>query len=229
MTFNRLHDEPYDRLNPRTRDWALPAGLLSRRFAWAFCVACSIGFVLCAGMLNRLALELSPLALVILFGYSTAKRWTQWSHLLLGLALGMAPVGAWIGIRGRLDVTPLVLAAAVLCWVAGFDAIYSCQDARFDRRHGLYSLPSRMGMGRALAIAALWHAAALLLFLVVGWLGGLGIGYAVALALAAALLAWEQSIVSPRNLARVNAAFFTANGWVSVLLFLGGLIDALRG
>ena len=227
MSFNRLLDERLDRLNPRTQRWPLAAGLLSRRFVWIFLAVCCAGFVLSAAMLNWLALTLSPLALAILLGYSTTKRWTTGSHFFLGLALGIAPAGAWIGVRGSLDWPPLALGLAVLCWVAGFDIIYSCQDEAFDRRVGLYSLPARLGRRKALAVSALCHALALLLFGVAGLAGGLGTFYFGAVAVAACLLAYGQSIISPRDLSRLNVAFFTLNGWVSVLIFLGGLLDVL--
>jgi 4-hydroxybenzoate polyprenyltransferase len=228
MAFNRLHDERFDRLNPRTRNWPLPAGLLTRRFVTGFCAANAALFILSAGMLNRLALILSPVALLILLGYSTTKRWTMVSHFFLGLALGVAPIGAWIGASGGLDWPPVLLGLAVLCWVAGFDIIYSCQDADFDRGMGLHSLPSRLGKGRALAISAFCHALSIVLFAVAGWIGHLGWGYYSAVAIAAALLVYEQSIISPDDLSRLGLAFFTLNGWVSVLIFVGGLADILR-
>jgi 4-hydroxybenzoate polyprenyltransferase len=227
MAFNRWMDEPFDRLNPRTQGWALPAGLLSRRFVFAFCVACSLAFVACAAALNNLAFVLSPVVLIVLLGYSTTKRWTRFSHFFLGLALGIAPMGAWIGVRGDWAWPPLILGAAVLCWVAGFDIIYSCQDADFDRRAGLHSLPSRIGKPRALAISALSPAAALAFFAAFGLAGGLGFYYAAALLLTAVLLAVEQSLISPRDLSRLDVAFFTVNGWVSLLMFAGGLADIL--
>lgn len=228
MTFNRLIDEPFDRDNPRTRNWALPAGLVTRRFAWAFFGACAAAFVFAAAMLNGLALALSPVALAVLLGYSTMKRWTAGAHFCLGLALGIAPVGAWVGIRGTLlNLPPLLLSAGVICWVAGFDIIYSCQDEAFDRARGLFSLPARLGRARALAISALCHAVAIVLFLLVAWAGGLGGLYLLAVAVTACLLAYEQSIVTPRDLSRLGQAFFTLNGWVSVLIFLGGLIDIM--
>lgn len=227
MAFNRLHDERFDRLNPRTRNWELPSGRLSRRFVWTFCVVCCVGFVISAGMLNMLALALSPVALLILLGYSTTKRWTRWSHFFLGLALGIAPAGAWIGVSGRLDWPPLVLGVAVLLWVAGFDIIYSCQDAEFDRSMGLNSLPARLGRGPALAISAACHALTLVAFLLVGRAPGPGMFYLLALTVAAALLAWEQALIRPDDLSRLNVAFFTLNGWVSVLLLVGGAADIL--
>lgn len=225
MSFNRLHDERFDRLNPRTHGWHLPAGLLSRRFVAGFCVFMCLGFILSAAMLNRLAFWLSPVALAVLLGYSTTKRWTAGSHFWLGVALGLAPIGAWIGVRGTVNVEPFLLGLAVTFWVAGFDIVYSCQDEQFDRRMGLNSIPARFGRARALALSALSHALALVMFGLFGWAAGLGSFYWGAIALAALLLAYEQSIVSPRDLSRLGTAFFTINGWVSVLVFLGGWAD----
>src|SRR4051812_20815217 len=144
MAFNRYLDARFDARNPRTKNWHIPAGLLSRQFVLGFCIVSSLGFIASAWMLNPLAFVLSPLALAVLLGYSTAKRWTAGSHFVLGLALGIAPIGAWIGVRGTLDWLPVLLGAGVLCWVAGFDIIYSCQDASFDQQAGLHSLPSRL-------------------------------------------------------------------------------------
>jgi 4-hydroxybenzoate polyprenyltransferase len=228
MAFNRLHDERFDRLNPRTQTWELPSGRLSRGFVVSFCAVCSAGFIACAWMLNPLAFCLSFPTLGVLLGYSTAKRWTRWSHFVLGMALGIAPSGAWIGVRGSLDWPPIILGAAVLLWVAGFDIIYSCQDAAFDRRIGLRSLPSRLGKRRALAISALCHAGALVLFWTLAWHHALGQAYLLAVAIAGGLLAYEQSLITPRDLSRLNRAFFTLNGWVSVLIFLGGWFDVWR-
>ena len=227
MAFNRLIDAPLDANNPRTRNWHLPAGRLSRGFVLGFCVVCCVGFVASAWMLNPLAFALSPVALLILLGYSTTKRWTAGSHFFLGLALGIAPIGAWIGVRGELSVLPMLLGAGVLAWVAGFDIIYSCQDAAYDRRAGLFSLPSRIGKSRALAISALCHGVCVVLFAATGYLGGLHSYYMLAVAVAAVLLAWEQHLVKPRDLSRLNTAFFTLNGWVSVLFLAGGLADLL--
>lgn len=230
MAFNRLHDEPYDRLNPRTQSWALPAGLLTRKFVGGFIIVSAVGFVLSSYMLNKLAFALAPVALAILLGYSITKRYTKFAHFFLGLALAIAPVGAWIAVRGEFALTPILLAAAVLCWVAGFDIIYSCQDAEVDRRLGLHSLPSRLGKPRALAISAACHASAIFVFFLV-WASSDSLGgfYLFTLMIAACLLAYEQSIISADDLSRLNQAFFTVNGFVSILLCLGGWMDiALR-
>lgn len=227
MSFNRLLDERYDRANPRTRRWPLPAGLLSRKFVWAFWAINCAGFVYMAWLLNPLAFKLSPVCLAVLLGYSAAKRFTPAVHWWLGLALGIAPAGAWIGVRGRLDWLPCILSLGVMFWVAGFDLIYSCQDEKFDRRAGLKSGPARWGRPRALAASALCHALCLICFALFGWAAGLGMWFMAALAGASALLAWEQALVSPRDISKLNTAFFTANGWVSVLMFAGALADVL--
>jgi len=227
MSFNRLHDEPFDRLNPRTKDWALPAGLLSRKSVIGFWLVCAAGFVFSALMLNRLAFYLSPVALFILLFYSVTKRFTVGAHFFLGLALGIAPIGAWVGISGTLAFAPVLLGLAVMLWTAGFDIIYSCQDVEVDQRLGLYSLPSRWGKRRALAVSAGCHLAALLAFMLVFAVGGLGIFYLASLAICACLLAYEQSIISPTDLSRLGRAFFTLNGWISVLIFLGGTADII--
>lgn len=225
MAFNRLHDEPFDRQNPRTQSWALPAGLLSRDFVKVFCFASIAGFLVSAWMLNWLAFLLAPVALVALLGYSMTKRFTQGAHFFLGMALGIAPVGAWVGVRGEISWIPILLGAAVTLWTAGFDIIYSCQDAEIDRKLGLFSLPSRLGKPRALAVSAACHAGAVLLFLALAPAAGLGPFYLAALTGCAVLLAYEQSIVSPSDLSRLGRAFFTLNGWVSVMMFCGGAAD----
>jgi len=218
MAFNRLADLEYDRRNPRTAGRALPAGLLTAAQAWAFTLATAGVFVVAAGMLNHLALALSPVALGIVWGYSYTKRFTTWTHVFLGLSLGVAPVGAWIGVLGRFDVAPLVLAAAVMLWTAGFDIIYACQDVEVDRAEGLFSLPARRGIGTALAASALLHAAMMGLLVWFGALAGLGAIYWAGLAVVAGAFVYEHSLVKPHDLGRVNAAFFTTNGFVSLAL-----------
>jgi 4-hydroxybenzoate polyprenyltransferase len=219
MAFNRLVDSDIDARNPRTATRHLPAGLLSRVFAWGFVVGTSAVFVLAAAMLNRLCLQLAPLALAIVFFYSFTKRFTSFSHVVLGFCLGIAPAAAWIAIRGSLDSRILWLTAAVTFWTAGFDIIYSCQDYEFDQREGLFSLPRRLGIGNALWISRILHLGMLLCLMMLvrdfhlHWLSLAGV------AAVAALLAWEHSLVHANDLSRVNAAFFTANGYVSVLFF----------
>src|SRR6202049_822518 len=220
MTFNRILDADIDSRNPRTRMRHLPAGLLSARFAWGFVAIAILVFLLAARALNPLCLRLAPLALAVVFFYSFTKRFTTFSHLILGFSLGMAPAAAWIAVTGSLDPKILWLTAAVTFWTAGFDIIYSCQDYEFDHREGLFSLPRRFGMSGALWIARSFHVAmlaclvALALSFALSWLSWLGIG-AIFL-----MLVYEHSLVKAGDLSRVDAAFFTVNGYVSVLFFL---------
>jgi len=220
MAFNRLIDAPIDARNPRTSMRAIPAGMLSPRFAWCFTVAASLLLFFAAYQLNPLCLRLAPLALAVLFFYSYTKRFTTFSHLVLGLSLGIAPAAAWIAVRGSLDPRILLLTAAVMFWTAGFDVIYSCQDYDFDRQEGLWSVPRVLGIAAALRVAKLFHISmvgcllALVYTLHVGALALAGVGAIVA------LLIYEHSLVKPADLSRVNAAFFTMNGYVSVLFFL---------
>ena len=220
MTMNRIADLRYDRLNPRTQTRPLVTGQLSLGFAWAFTLAASAALVVAAWQLNRLALELSPVALAVLFFYSYTKRFTTWSHLVLGFCLGMSPAAAWIAIRGSLDWRMLILCAAVTLWVAGFDVLYACQDIEFDKQVGLHSIPKKFGVSRALFVARGMHLvmAALLAWLAwsfrLAWPAWAGIG------VVAVLLAYEHSLVRPNDLSRINAAFFTVNGYISVLFLL---------
>jgi 4-hydroxybenzoate polyprenyltransferase len=218
MGFNRLVDHAVDARNPRTVGRELPRGVLSRREVLSFVVLSSAVFVVAAGMLNTLCLALSPVALAIVFGYSYTKRVTSASHLVLGLALAVAPVGAWLAVRGRLEATPLVLGLAVMLWVAGFDTIYACQDAEFDRGEGLHSLPARLGVARALLLARAMHVLAVLLLLWVFWLTALHPVYLAGVAGIAVLLTWEHSLVRADDLSRVMHAF-NLNGWVSLGYF----------
>lgn len=229
MAFNRLVDQEFDALNPRTAMRALPRGLLHRSQVWAFTVAMAALFLLAAAMLNPLAFALAPLALAVLWGYSYTKRFTDWSHLILGLALGMAPVGAWIAVRGEIGVPSLVLLAAVLCWVAGFDIIYACQDVEFDRRVGLHSLPARLGIGPALWVSRALHGLMVALLLALPRWAPLGGWYHAGVAAVALFLVYEQSLVRPHDLSRVNTAFFTMNGLVSIGLFLFTALDVFWG
>jgi len=220
MAFNRILDAAIDARNPRTKMRHIPAGILTRGFAWGFTAVSSVVFVLAAWALNPLCLKLAPVALALVFFYSYTKRFTTFSHLVLGFSLGVAPAAAWIGITGSLDPRILWLTAAVTFWTAGFDVIYSCQDYEFDRSAGLYSLPRRFGIAGALWIARLFHVVMIGCLLVLaasfalGWLSLAGIGAVVL------LLLYEHSLVKANDLSRVNAAFFTVNGYVSVLFFL---------
>jgi 4-hydroxybenzoate polyprenyltransferase len=229
MSFNRLADHALDARNPRTKDRALPAGLVSDRFVALFVAGSCTLLVLAAWRLNPLALKLSPVALLILLGYSYTKRFTSFSHFFLGLALAGAPLGGWIAVRGDVSATPLILAAAVLLWVAGFDVLYALQDLEFDRRSGLHSIPVRWGETGALTISALLHLGMLLLL---AWLPaiyppGLGTAYWVGLAGCSALLAYQHWVVRPGDLSRLNAAFFQANGILAVWLFAATAVDLL--
>jgi 4-hydroxybenzoate polyprenyltransferase len=220
MTINRIADREYDARNPRTANRALPKGELSVGFAWVFTLAASALLVLAAWQLNPLALKLSPVALAVLFFYSYTKRFTSWAHFVLGFCLGMSPAAAWIAIRGSLDGRMLILCAAVTLWVGGFDVLYACQDVEFDRHAGLYSIPKKFGVARALVIARGMHAImiALLVWLALsfrlGWPAWAGI------CVVAALLAYEHSLVKPDDLSKMNAAFFAVNGYISLLFLL---------
>jgi len=220
MAFNRLADASIDAANPRTSIRALPAGHLTPSFVSTFVViSCGI-FVLAASQLNRLTLMLSPVALAIVLLYSYSKRFTRWSHLFLGFALGIAPAAAWIAVRGSLDPRILLLTAAVTFWVGGFDVIYACQDFDFDRSHGLHSLPRHLGIHTALWIARVFHLAMLGLLVTLVLVFGLGKLAAAGVIAVAALLAYEHSLVRHDDLSKLNAAFFTMNGVISVVFFL---------
>lgn len=227
MAFNRLADAEIDAANPRTATRALPAGQLSKRFVALFVVAAAAVLILAASQLNRLALYLSPVALAIVLLYSYTKRVTRWSHLVLGFALGLAPAAAWIAIRGTLDPRILVLTAAVTFWVGGFDILYACQDYEFDRRAGLHSVPRFFGIANALWIARGLHLAMLALLVGLALLFHLGGVGAAGIALVAVLLGYEHSLVSARDLSRLNAAFFTMNGVIAVVFFLFVAADVL--
>ncbi len=220
MAFNRLADAQIDAANPRTRSRALPAGALTTTFVSGFVIVSCAMFVLAAWQLNRLAFLLSPVAIALLLLYSYTKRFTRWSHVLLGFALGVAPAAAWIAVRGSLDPRILLLTAAVTFWVAGFDVLYSCQDCDFDRRAGLHSIPRSFGIPRALWIARLFHVLMLLLLISLVAAFGLGKTAVLGILVVASLLAYEHSLVSASDLSRLNAAFFTMNGVVSVVFFL---------
>src|SRR3984893_10637725 len=220
MTFNRILDADIDSRNPRTRMRHLPAGLLSTRFAWGFVAIAILVFLLAARALNPLCLKLAPLALAVVFFYSFTKRFTTFSHLVLGFSLGMAPAAAWIAVTGSLDPRILWLTAAVTFWTAGVDIIYSCQDYEFDRTEELFSLPRALGIARALRVSQVLHALMLVCLLALVRSLGLGPLSLAGVGAVAALLFYEHSLVKPHDLSRVNAAFFTMNGYVSVLFFL---------
>ncbi len=225
MTFNRLADQGFDARNPRTAGRPLVTGALSRRFAWIFLLAACSLFFLSAASLNRLAFVLSFPVLGLILGYSYAKRFTWAAHLLLGASLGCAPLGAWIAVRGDLSPAPAILACAVLFWTAGFDIIYACQDVEFDRTAGLHSLPRRWGIRRALLLSRLFHLAMILALVLVGRMLDRGPVYYGGVLGTGALLAYEHRLVRSDDLSRVNRAFFTVNGYISIFLFLTTLTD----
>jgi 4-hydroxybenzoate polyprenyltransferase len=227
MAFNRLVDAGIDGRNPRTRMRHLPAGLLSQGFTWGFVAISAFVFLLAARALNPLCFRLAPLALALVFFYSFTKRFTSLSHLVLGFALGVAPAAAWIAIRGSLDPRILWLTAAVTFWTAGFDIIYACQDYEFDSGEGLFSLPRRWGIANALRAARLLHLLMIVCLLVLVRTLHLGMLSLAGVGAVAALLIYEHTLVKPSDLSRVDAAFFTMNGYVSVLFFLFWAADIL--
>jgi 4-hydroxybenzoate polyprenyltransferase len=230
MTINRVADVEYDRRNPRTSSRALPAGELSIGFAWTFAVLSSAVLILAAWRLNPLALKLSPVALAILFFYSYTKRFTSWSHFVLGFCLGISPAAAWIAIRGSLDWRMLILCAAVTLWVGGFDVLYACQDVDFDRSVNLFSIPKKFGIPRALQVARGMHIVMVFLLAWLAWSLNLAWPAWVGIAVVAALLGYEHSLVKPDDLSKMNAAFFTVNGYISILflLFWGAATFVMR-
>jgi len=220
MTINRIADLRFDKENPRTKTRALATGALSVSFAWSFTIAAVALFFVAAWRLNLLALKLAPLAMVILFFYSYTKRFTNWSHLFLGFALGISPAAAWIAITGSLDWRMLILCAAVTLWVGGFDVLYACQDVDFDKEAGLFSVPKRFGIANALIVARVMHAGVVVLL---SWLAasfGLPWPAWAGIVVVATLLAYEHSLVTANDLSKLNAAFFTVNGYISMLFLL---------
>ena len=227
MAFNRLADAQIDAANPRTARRAIPAGILSLRFVTLFVVVCCAVFVLAAAQLNRLTLYLSPVALALVTLYSFTKRFTRWSHLLLGFSLGVAPAAAWIAVRGSLDPRILILTAAVTFWVGGFDVLYACQDIDFDRTYGLNSVPQAYGIRSALWFSRTLHLLMLALLLALVLTFGLGKLAVVGVMAVALLLAYEHSLVSANDLSKLNAAFFTMNGVIAVVFFVFVAADIL--
>ena len=220
MTLNRIADLQFDKENPRTKMRALVTGALSVSFAWVFTVAAVAVLFVAAWQLNSLALKLAPVAIVILFFYSFTKRFTNWSHLFLGLALGISPAAAWIAITGSLDWRMLILCAAVTLWVGGFDVLYACQDVDFDKEAGLFSVPKHFGIANALLIARVMHVG---LVLLLSWLAGsFGLPWPAwaGIVVVAALLGYEHSLVKANDLSKLDAAFFTVNGYISMLFLL---------
>jgi len=221
MAFNRIADRTFDARNPRTASRALPAGLLSVGFVWIFTVISALIFLLAAAMLNRLTLMLAPLALASILLYSLTKRWTQFSHVVLGWCLSIAPTGAWIAVRGEIaSPVPLLLSLVVLLWTAGFDVLYACQDYEFDRTEGLHSVPARFGIARALWISRGLHTAAFLALIWLYFATGLGLLAVVGVVATALLLLHQHRLVRADDLGKLNAAFFTTNAFVSVILLI---------
>jgi 4-hydroxybenzoate polyprenyltransferase len=219
MAFNRIADREIDARNPRTQTRAIPAGALSVGFVWVFTLASAALFLLASAMLNRLTLLLSPLALLSVFLYSYTKRWTSLSHLVLGWCLSIAPTGAWIAVRGAIDEpVPLLLSTVVLLWTSGFDVLYACQDYEFDRREGLHSIPRRFGIARSLWISRFLHAGAFVALLALYLTTQLGALALLGVVATGGLLVYQHTLVQADNLSRLNAAFFTTNAFVSVIL-----------
>jgi 4-hydroxybenzoate polyprenyltransferase len=227
MAFNRVADRDYDARNERTKTRAIPAGVLSVIFVSSFTVVAAAVFLFAAAMLNRLTLVLAPIALASIVLYSYTKRWTALSHLVLGSCLAIAPTGAWIAVRGAIDSPiPLLLSLVVMLWTAGFDVLYACQDYEFDRREGLYSIPARFGISRSLWISRLLHAGAFAALIALYFTANLGMLAVVGVIATGALLVYQHTLVRANDLSRLNAAFFTTNAFVSVILFLtfGGAV-----
>jgi 4-hydroxybenzoate polyprenyltransferase len=220
MTMNRIIDLRYDRENPRTRTRALATGALTVQFAWVFTAAAVAVLMIAAWQLNPLALKLSPVALAVLYFYSYTKRFTSWSHLVLGFCLGMSPAAAWIAIAGSLDPRMLILCAVVTLWVGGFDVLYACQDIEYDKSVDLFSVPKRFGVAKALTIARTMHVLMIALLAWLAWSFLLPWPAWVGIVVVAGLLAYEHSLVSANDLSRMNAAFFTVNGYISLLFLL---------
>jgi 4-hydroxybenzoate polyprenyltransferase len=227
MGFNRIADRHIDAKNPRTARRELPAGAVTLRAAWTLTLVSAAAFVVAAALLGPLCLALSPVALALLFGYSFTKRFTFLCHLFLGLAIAAGPAGAWIAVRGDFTLVPGLLMLAVACWIAGFDVLYALADRDFDRGAGLHSIPAKFGVPGALLISGVLHAVTLAALTALAPIAHLGAPYLVGVAIVAALLVYEHAIVRPSDLSRLDAAFFTLNGYVSVVFFIATLADVL--
>jgi len=228
LCLNRLIDRHYDRANARTANWVMAEGRLPVAGVWSAVVGCFILLFISASQLNSLCLKLAPLAVVFLWLYSYTKRFTWWCHLILGLAIGIGPVGSWIAISGTFDWQPLIIGLVVACWIAGFDAMYACQDIEFDRKQGLKSIPARFGETGALAFSAGFHFFTVVFLTVTGLILNLGIYYYLGVCLAAVILVYEHAIVRPGDLSRVNFASFKINHYVGLIIFIMTLIDIWR-
>ena len=229
MGFNRIVDAKFDGANPRTAERALPAGEVKMVEAWAMIILAGIVFFVSCHKLNPLTMAIAPFALSLTLFYSLTKRFTSFCHLILGVALAISPLGGWVAVAGNLTHYPLVLSAGVLFWVAGFDTIYACLDADFDRKSGLYSLPARLGRERAFRLAGLFHALAFLFFTLTGVQYGLNYIYYIGIILTAGALFYQHIIVNPRDLSRIKAAFFSMNGFISLTLFIATWLSLATG
>jgi len=227
MGFNRIVDRGFDAKNPRTAGREIPTGKVSVRAAWMLTLAAAAVFVAAAAYLGPLCLALSPVALALLFGYSYTKRFTFLCHLFLGLAIASGPAGAWIAVRGDFGLPPALLMIAVACWIGGFDILYAIADTDFDRKTGLHSIPARFGVRRALLVSAALHVITAAALIALTAAAGLGLPYVAGVAIVIALLVWEHTIVRPGDLSRLDMAFFSLNGYVSVVFFVATLVDVL--
>ena len=227
MAFNRIADAKFDKLNPRTSSRALPSGKVDVKLYWFFLIISSVMFVFAAFMLNRLAFFLSPVALSIVFGYSFAKRFTLLSHLWLGVAISIAPIGAWVAVREEISLVSLVLGAAVIFWLIGFDIIYSCMDMESDQQNSLHSIPQKFGLVGALKLAFFSHCIMVFVLIGLSYLPILGWLYFLGVLLVAGLLFYEHWLVRPDDLSHVNIAFFNVNGIISVLLMSFVIVDCM--
>jgi 4-hydroxybenzoate polyprenyltransferase len=227
MSFNRLVDAGYDIDNPRTSYRIQLQGLIGKANLWFFTVSCTLLFIVFAGMLNRLCLFISPLALLIIFGYSYTKRFTNLSHLVLGLSLALSPIGAWIGVTGEIDIAPFILALAVLLWTAGFDIIYACQDLQHDIKAGLYSIPKKMGIKNSLILSSILHFLMVIVLFLFMYFARLNFVYFGGVCFVSIMLVYEHSLIKPHDLSKISLAFFTVNGIISMILMVATLVDVV--
>ncbi len=227
MAFNRYLDRHFDAKNPRTAIREIPAGILRAENVLWFTIINSLLFIVTTFFINRLCFYLSPVALAVVLGYSYTKRFTPLCHLVLGVGLSLAPIGAFLAVTGEFQLLPLLFSFAVICWVSGFDIIYALQDEEFDRSEKLYSIPAWLGKAAALRVSRVLHVCSAIFVILAGWFGGLGILYWVAVAVFAGMLIYQQSIVKPNDLRKVNLAFMTANGIASVVFATLAIVDLL--
>lgn len=225
MSFNRLVDTKYDISNPRTAYRIQLQNDIGKTNLWFFTISCTILFVVCAGMLNRLSLTISPLALLVIFGYSYTKRFTNYSHLVLGLSLSLSPIGAWIGVTGEIAVAPFILAFAVLLWTAGFDIIYACQDLQHDIKTKLHSVPKMMGIKNSLILSSVLHFLVVIILFLFMYFTHLKYVYFSGVVFVGIMLIYEHSLIKPHDLSKINLAFFTVNGIISMILMVVTIVD----